>query len=127
MEVEGDSDVRDSGEEYTTTLGESSEVFNTLKQEDVMDKNGRMYTRKVVQVGKFWDKQDKSEVLEESLLTSAGEETREPPLTRTYLVQDGKALKLKGASTNLEEKSVLQIHQCQLCQMHFCKLEQYYR
>lgn len=87
--------------------------LNTLKQEECQDKEGRRYTRKVVQIEKFW--------------ADSKEDEKPPPNELQYILENGKAKKATNFdSTNLSEsQKVLVIYECPLCAMHFSKLDQY--
>lgn len=84
--------------------------LNTLQVENCVDKSGCAYTRKVVQIDKFWL------------------ENKPAPLTISYALQDGKARKVGTEDADkLENTETLNIYQCPSCQVHFIKLEQYYK
>ncbi|GJQ80970.1 hypothetical protein Trydic_g4787 [Trypoxylus dichotomus] len=90
-----------------------SNDYNTLRQEDITDKDGRLYTRKVVQIEKFWDESDEKN-------------GKPPPKTQKYILENGKAIKVDESTEDIAGKHISVIHQCETCHLQFCKLEQYY-
>nr|XP_022900317.1 zinc finger protein 585B-like [Onthophagus taurus]XP_022900318.1 zinc finger protein 585B-like [Onthophagus taurus] len=91
----------------------NADLLNTLQQEEILDKDGRVYTRKVVQIEKFWNDDQNKKI-------------KDPPLTHKYVVENNKVSKLNDDAPEIE-KNTLDIHQCSNCSLNFCKLEQYYR
>lgn len=100
----------DDEETLSDTQTEESSL-NTLKVEDCVDKSGCLYTRKVVQIDKFWL------------------EKKKPPVTLPYILEDGQAKKITEEELNSisDQSNLINIHQCPTCQIHFMKVEQYYK
>lgn len=87
--------------------------YNTIKEEECVDKDGRLYTRKVVQIEKFWE----------------DHEQKIPPVKLQYILENGKARKIASEQqeVHLEEgQKLLIIFQCSNCSVHFSKEDQYY-
>lgn len=122
--TEADTNDSDSQEE---TCNESSkiiksefpQILNTVQQQECFDKDGRLYTRKVVKIEKFWD---------ENSITN---KRKEPPITEKYIIRNGMATKLPESDDPNYEREVnekiVEIHQCKHCDVQFSKLEEYYK
>lgn len=89
------------------------QILNTVRQEDCIDKDGRIYTRKVVQIEKFWDEKNVS---------------KEDPVCEYYLINnDGSMKKIDKAEVPVEDdtENVMKIYSCQRCQTQFSKINQF--
>lgn len=88
--------------------------YNTIQEEDCIDKDGRLYTRKVVQIDKFWDE-------------NTMDVSKKSPAILQYVLENGKAKRADEFNLeNLEEnQKLLIIYQCPDCSIHFSKMEQY--
>lgn len=96
-------------------LGDGSKVrmpqiLNTLKQEDCLDKDGRLYTRKVVQIEKFWDDEIN---------------TKEPTIIKYLIGEEGTLMKLKNQEDVTDDSQVVEMYQCNNCSVQYSKREQF--
>lgn len=90
--------------------GRMPQLLNTIKQEDCVDKDGRLYTRKVVQIEKFWD--------EESV------RPRVPIVLKYVVTEEGSLTKIDNDENN-EDVETIEIFQCSCCSVQFSKREHY--
>lgn len=61
---------------------EFPQILNTVQQQECLDKDGRLYTRKVVKIEKFWEEN-----------SDQNQSKKEPPVIEKYLIVNGKAVK----------------------------------
>lgn len=81
MDVLQDSDSQEEDTVFENSKGviknEFPQILNTLQQKDCRDKDGLVYTRKIVKIEKFWNE--------------SGGNNRPPPIVDKYIVgEDGK-------------------------------------
>lgn len=119
LNMPNDSD--DSQDEEPTEIqgiikNEFPQILDTVQQQDCFDKDGRVYTRKVVKIEKFWD---------ESATSSEG--GKEPPISEKYLVKNGKARKLEPDEEVAENAKTILVHKCKYCNMPFTRIDHYYK
>lgn len=95
---------------------EFPQMLDTVQQQECFDKDGRVYTRKVVKIEKFWD---------ESAMSSEG--GKEPPISEKYIVQNGKARKMEDGEELTEHTKTILVHKCKHCSMPFTRIDHYYK
>lgn len=81
----------------------------TVEEQQCVDKDGRIYTRKVIKINKFWEKSTEDV----------------PPLIQKFKVdKDGKVSQLED-DEEVDDASVFIIHQCPMCYLQFPQLDHY--
>lgn len=116
-----DSDSQDVPIVTPTAIikSEFPQILNTVQQQECFDKDGRLYTRKVVRIEKFWDE------------TTVAGEGKEPPITEKYVVRNGKATKISDTEDcnyrPLKNEKIIELHQCKQCNTQFSKIDKYYK
>ncbi|KAJ8953950.1 hypothetical protein NQ318_019193 [Aromia moschata] len=88
---------------------ETDEKTQTIEEQQCLDKEGRIYTRKVVKIDKFWIDDLNS------------------PMTEKYVLENGKIRKISEdeAENILDKDAIIQIHQCPKCYLQFPNLDHY--
>lgn len=104
-------------EEYDNVEGylEDGKSSKTIEEQQCLDKDGRVYTRKVVKIDKFWIDKDEQQA------------EKEGPMTEKYLLENGKIRKItEEEAEEIEDKeTIIQIHQCPRCYLQFPNLDHY--
>lgn len=87
------------------------EIKEPIEEQQCVDKAGRVYTRKVVKINKFWEENNEST----------------PPLIQKYkMVYNGKVRKIEEEDKHTENDSTyITIHQCPSCYLQFPELDHY--
>ncbi|KAJ8975299.1 hypothetical protein NQ317_011640 [Molorchus minor] len=105
---------RDDGSENTESVVDD-EKTHTVEEQQCLDKAGRLYTRKVVKIDKFWieNQQKKQE--------------KKGPMTEKYLLENGKIHKITEEEAKLidDKDAIIQIHQCPTCYLQFPNIDHY--
>lgn len=99
-------------EEPTTKSRRSRQTMNTLRTEECIDSEGRLYTRKVVQIERFWDPPPpppKSSMIEKFFSNAEGVKVRD---------------KVENSSTPTAGTSN-RVYRCTECLEHFSKLSEF--
>lgn len=86
---------------------------NTIEEQECLDKDGRLYTRKVVKIDKFWTQ----------------ENTLEPPLCEKYIMEDGVVKKItdEEAQEIDDPSKLMDVFQCKGCCSQFPTSDNYYK
>lgn len=122
MDTLQDSDSQGNDEpsgEFKTTPGviknEFPQMLNTVQQKECLDKDGMIYTRKIVKIEKFWNE--------------SGGNDRPPPLFNMYIVgEDGKVIEIDEPEGNgASDASCIKVYHCPVCMTKFSSLEFYYK
>ncbi|KAJ8916123.1 hypothetical protein NQ315_004490 [Exocentrus adspersus] len=104
-------------EEYNNSAEyiEDTKSSNTIEEQQCVDKDGRVYTRKVVKIDKFW--------------IDRLEQEEDGPLTEQYLLENGKIRRIseEDAETVEDKDTIIQIHQCPKCFLQFPNLDHYHK
>lgn len=105
------SDVRNfDDEDSENDFIEYDENNRILEEQQCIDTDGRIYTRKVIKINKFWV--DNSESI--------------PPITEKYTIDgNGKIRKIEDDLEGLAKDSTFIIHQCPNCYLQFPLLDHY--
>lgn len=115
---QNDSDSQDDEVMFETIdpdgiiKNEFPQILDTIQQKNCLDKDGLVYTRKIVKIEKFWND------------TSGN--VKPPPVIEKYLLEDGKARKVEDGNTE-ENVTYMEIYNCPNCDLKFSKVEQYYK
>lgn len=121
MEATQDSDSQDdvvfenANKNPSVIKNEFPQILNTVEQNDCLDKDGLVYTRKIVKIEKFWNE-------------SSGSGKKPPPILNKYLVgEDGKVKQIVDGEGNDEDESFIKVYHCPNCLMKFSNVEFYYK
>lgn len=87
-------------------------MLNTVQQVDCLDRDGLVYTRKVVKIEKFWN---------DSSLSNG----RPPPIVEKYAVENGRASKIEGEPP--EGCTYVEAYCCPNCEVKYSKIQEYYK
>lgn len=109
--AESEDDAGTFNDEFSETEVEYGKANETVEEQQCVDKDGRIYTRRVIKINKFWE--DNNENV--------------PPLIQKYKLDDnGKIRKIEGDDEDLEkDSSSFLIHQCPNCYLQFPQLDHY--
>lgn len=121
MEVVDVGQDSDSQEEEDTTnpegviKNEFPQILNTVQQDRCLDKDGMVYTRKIVKIEKFWNE--------------SSEGGKPAPILNKYIVgEDNKIKKVDDEDGEEEEnESYIKVYHCPNCAMKFSNVEFYYK
>lgn len=87
------------------------QILSTLKQEECTDKDGRVYTRKVVQIEKFWD--------------DTPVKPKSPTIVKYEVNSEGNLIKIENDDNITNDMQVVEMFQCNNCRVQFSKRDQY--
>lgn len=90
------------------------QLLNTLKQENCVDKDGRLYTRKVVQIEKFWMERKNLAV-----------RPKDPIVVKYTADDDGVMTKVEEGDDIPVNVQTMEIYQCGNCNVQFHKRAQF--
>lgn len=91
-----------------------------MQQEECVDKNGRLYTRRVVKIEKFWD--DKDTKSNSSLTAKESDGT-----LKENIVTEGTVLENveTGNDNSAIDEEILEFYQCSKCAKRFVSIQHY--
>ncbi|CAH0564250.1 unnamed protein product [Brassicogethes aeneus] len=115
MQQDAEDQEEDEEEENTQQPNKNKMV---LDEAQCMDKEGRLYTRKVVKIDKFWEVEDNAVELQ-------------PPTSQKYIINNGKIQVLTEEEVEAIEmegkEKVVTVFKCDLCSLQFPSTENYYK
>lgn len=107
-----DDTVFETVESRGIIKNEFPQILDTVQQKDCLDKDGLVYTRKIVKIEKFWN-------------DSTGD-AKPPPIVEKYIVEDGMARKVTDGEGE-GDVSYMEVYNCPNCGVKYTKVEQYYK
>ncbi|XP_051174552.1 zinc finger protein ZFP2-like isoform X2 [Leptopilina boulardi] len=106
----------------TAKTRRSRQTMNTLRTEECIDSEGRLYTRKVVQIERFWDQsQQQQQILQQSQTTSAPKSSM---IEKFFSNAEGVKVRDK-VGTSSTSGTANRIYRCTECLEHFPKLSEF--
>ncbi|KAJ8926511.1 hypothetical protein NQ314_021113 [Rhamnusium bicolor] len=111
-DVEGNIFVLNEDEESENGDIYEGKSNQTIEEQQCLDKDGILYTRKVVKIDKFWMDKNVDD---------------DGPMTEKYVLEQGKIRKITEDEAELieDKDSIIQIHQCPKCFLQFPNLNHY--